>query len=308
MVESRSPVERLRRPEYTGDNRCLPCTVVNVAIAVAVSGAVALVSPPAAAVALALSLASIYLRGYLVPGTPTLTKRYAPRRLLRAVGADPVEARVGGEAVDATGQPDGEGAPTDETSEFETLERVRAEREASVDPEAFLEAAGVVEPAGDSESGYALTAEFAAAARARLPDEPAVDPGRLAPLFGVDPAAMEPLDRDYPAYRVGVRVRKWPSPAAAALDGATFAALDDWTDDWADLPTEQRVDVVEWLRGWYRTCPACGGPVVFREAAVESCCGRFDVTTLSCADCGTHLREFDPAAVGSRETLRGMRP
>ncbi|MFC6975122.1 hypothetical protein ACFQL1_11345 [Halomicroarcula sp. GCM10025709] len=78
---------RLRDPEYTGENRCLPCTIVNSAIAVALAGAVgvgiAVATTPvlagvAAALVLAVSALSIWLRGYLVPGTPELTKRYMP--------------------------------------------------------------------------------------------------------------------------------------------------------------------------------------------------------------------------------------
>ncbi|MFC7196638.1 hypothetical protein ACFQL4_21660 [Halosimplex aquaticum] len=33
MPRTGSPLDRLRRPEYTGENRCLPCTILNVAIA-----------------------------------------------------------------------------------------------------------------------------------------------------------------------------------------------------------------------------------------------------------------------------------
>ena len=74
---------RFRRPEYTGENRCLPCTVVNLVFASVLSGAVATVSSPAAAVAVfVLSVALIAVRGYLVPGTPTLTARYLPDRVL----------------------------------------------------------------------------------------------------------------------------------------------------------------------------------------------------------------------------------
>ena len=76
-------VHRLRQPEYTGENRCTPCTVVNIAIAVVVSGLVATVFPPAAVAVFVASVVAIYLRGYLVPGTPTLTKRYLPDSVLK---------------------------------------------------------------------------------------------------------------------------------------------------------------------------------------------------------------------------------
>ncbi|PSQ13074.1 hypothetical protein BRC93_00265 [Halobacteriales archaeon QS_5_70_15] len=100
---------RFRREEYTGSNRCLPCTVVNIGIA-AVGAVVVWVSlsPWAGAVALVGSGLVIYFRGYLVPGTPELTRRYFPPWLLRLFGKEPVEtASVGGVADDEeeTGRP-----------------------------------------------------------------------------------------------------------------------------------------------------------------------------------------------------------
>lgn len=77
-------LDRLRQPGYTGENRCIPCTSVNVALAAASSALVAkMTSRRLASTAFVTSLGAIYLRGYLVPGTPTLTKRYLPERVLR---------------------------------------------------------------------------------------------------------------------------------------------------------------------------------------------------------------------------------
>ncbi|MFW5903370.1 MAG: hypothetical protein ACOCS7_01385, partial [Halolamina sp.] len=78
----------VRQPEYTGENRCWACTVANTGLAVVASVALwALLAFPAdlatwsvtaAAALFVVSIGSIWLRGYLVPGTPTLTKRYFP--------------------------------------------------------------------------------------------------------------------------------------------------------------------------------------------------------------------------------------
>lgn len=86
----RNSINRLRRPEYTGKNRCLPCTVLNVVIAVAlviVVTEITLSSTGLAAATVigtaltAVSGATIYLRGYLVPGTPRLTEAMLPARV-----------------------------------------------------------------------------------------------------------------------------------------------------------------------------------------------------------------------------------
>ena len=89
MATIDAPLDRLKQPEYTGENRCLPCTVVNSIIALIAAGIIGLVWVPAGLVALTTFAGAIYLRGYLVPGTPELTKRYFPDRALRAFGKEP---------------------------------------------------------------------------------------------------------------------------------------------------------------------------------------------------------------------------
>lgn len=85
-------LDRFRQPEYTGENRCVPCTVLNVAVAAGLSIAVAVgirygvgetVSVTAGTATFLLSAVAIYLRGYLVPGTPRLTETYLPERIRR---------------------------------------------------------------------------------------------------------------------------------------------------------------------------------------------------------------------------------
>lgn len=115
----------LRQPEYTGDNRCIPCTAANTVIAVSLAAAVGygwfVVAGTgwwgAALAVLAISLTSIWLRGYLVPGTPELTKRYFPDWLLAYFDKAP------------------EGYDTEAESANEEF-----------DPEQLLLEAGVVEP------------------------------------------------------------------------------------------------------------------------------------------------------------------
>ena len=94
MSIARTLAERLGRPEYTGENRCLPCTVLNVAIAVVAAALLGRRSRRAGGAAFLAALGLVYLRGYLVPGTPTLTRRYLPDSVLAAFGKQPVEEDV----------------------------------------------------------------------------------------------------------------------------------------------------------------------------------------------------------------------
>jgi len=81
--------DRLRRPEYTGENRCLPCTVVNVCLTLVLAAVAAIALTPLGGLAVLVGgLSAVYFRGYLVPGTPTLTVQYFPPWLLELFGKE----------------------------------------------------------------------------------------------------------------------------------------------------------------------------------------------------------------------------
>lgn len=274
MADTTLPVlDRFREPAYTGANRCVPCTVVNVVIAVLVSGGVGVLFAPAGVAVFGVSLLLIYLRGYLVPETPTLTKRYLP---------DPIQAQF-----------DDHG---DDEEEWETLQKVEEHRQNTVDPEQFLVDKGVV-ARGDEGEGEedrftdefgALRDDHLAASRDSLADSTT-----LAALFDADPDSVAFEDRDYPAISIDNRIRKWPSEAALLADVATDAALAAWTDRWADVPLEQRATIREELRTLGEGCPACGGEITTTAEKVESCCGFHEVIAAECEACGDRLRELD---------------
>ncbi|MBX0323816.1 hypothetical protein EGH21_12325 [Halomicroarcula sp. F13] len=277
-LDESSLLDRLRNPDHTGENRCWPCTVVNVAIAGILTALVAVVAVELAAVVAVVSLVAIALRGYLVPGTPRLTQTYLPERVLRAFGKAP--------------------APT-EPDDFETLEKVRHHRENAVDADAFLADEGVLTDAGD---GRKLTDGFAAAVSDELDARPAdadlTDP--LADAFGTESADVT-VERDpYPSVTVGNRIREWPSWSALRVDVAAHEALTDWTDRWTDVPLEQRVNMLETVRSHRTVCPACGGRVERANEVQTSCCGVHEVVAVACTDCGARLAELDPTTHAGR--------
>jgi hypothetical protein len=255
---------RVRRPEYTGANRCLPCTVVNLTLAAGLTGATALVSPPAAVGVAGLSLASIYLRGYLVPGTPELTKRYLPERVLAWFGKAP-EAPV----VHAT----------------------------DIDPGAVLAEAGVLvdDPGLDD---VALDAAFRAAWEARTAALLADDDSERRALARLLEVPHEDLTvashgAGLAAYLDGEWLGVWESPAAFFTDMAALELLADRVDDWARLGMDARSELAGALRLFVETCPACGGHVSFGEDTVDSCCSTYEVVAVTCDDCGTRLLELN---------------
>jgi len=75
---------------------------------------------------------------------------------------------------------------------------------------------------------------------------------------------------------------------------AAHRVLAAWSDEWLDVPLEQRVDVLKRLRSFSRTCPACGGTVTRSDETLVSCCGVHEVEAVACTDCGERLAERDP--------------
>jgi hypothetical protein len=273
-------IARHRNPRYTGENRCVPCTITNVAIAAVGSLALWFVAPPLAVAALVASLLAVYLRGYLVPGTPAFTRRYFPDWLLAWFGT--------------VGPSTGEAAP---------------------DVEGTLVAAGVlVEGPADLELDPAFGDAWAARIDRLDADRAGLDGAERDGADAADLAALTDLPADaldvarYGAAVVasldGRRVGRWESRAAFVADLAAARELDDWVPRWRSLPLAVRSELLGALRLFLDRCPACDAAVTLDHEVVRSCCRDYDVVAASCAGCGARLLEadvdpavFDPSAV-----------
>ena len=273
-------LERFRQPEYTGENRCLPCTAVNTVIALVAGWGVGIlfamfVSPTVGLGAglgiFTLSMTAIYLRGYLVPGTPELTKRYFPPWLLRAFGKEP-EPVTG-----ATTQTHHRG--NNPSGEF--------------NPESELIKAGALE---ECETGddLCLTDEFRVAWHDEMEHATSDErDGELFELLGVeqDGIALEEYENGFRARAEGQTVGVWESEAAYEADLAAGKVLSNTYDGWANLPTQDRSRLLTGLRIFLDRCPTCGGRPEFGAETVESCCSTREVAAVSCTDCGSRLFE-----------------
>lgn len=233
MDRLRALYDRLRDPAYTGPNRCLPCTAVNAGIAALAAGALAVVAPPLGAVTLVVAAAVIALRGYLVPGTPALTRRYLPDRVHALFDAGTV--------------------PTD-------------------DPAATLVALGVVTDPHDDPSLTPWFARRWHAATAEHRSTAALT-GYVGDALSVDPEAVSldaaPDGDGLVATVDGDWVGAWPSRAALVADAATDAVLSA-RPAWRDLDHAARADLAGRVRGFADDCPACGGAVVGSEGLLLS--------------------------------------
>jgi hypothetical protein len=250
----------LRQPEYTGENRCLPCTVINLVIAAVGSTLVGLAVPVLGVAAFLVAVAVIGLRGYLVPGTPTLTARYLPESIHRALGHETPAAP--------------------EPTEVGT----------DIDVEAALKDADVVTECVDRED-LCLTESYRAALRSEIDalESTALRRERLAASLSVDADEIEiETDEHGPTVRVGdTPAGGWESTAAFLADLANRTLLSSALSEWPTLPPADRTRLLAALRSFVEECPDCGGEVRPDEDVVRSCC-RDDLVTVTtaCADCG----------------------
>lgn len=275
------PLDAMQQPEYVGENRCLPCTVVNLAIAVIIGvvtavsltaiGAPVVVRVSAAGIVLIGSIVTVYLRGYLVPGTPALTKRYLPPWALRLFGKVPEPSR------DATG---------------------------TVDVEAVLLDAGVLEECPDRDD-LCLSSSFASEWRARM-DTFATNGAEIERLIerlidsdeldtSADRGDLTVLERGeaYVVLLDGSRIAQWESEAAYLSDAAAVAVLEDRYVGWQTLGFRDRTEIAGVLRLWLDRCPTCGGSVEMERETVSSCCRERQVLASNCDSCGSRLFEAD---------------
>lgn len=256
MVRSiQTALDRFRRPEYTGENRCTPCTVVNLVIAALASVVFGGVAAPLGVAVAVISLLSIYLRGYLVPGTPTLTKRYLPDRVLRWFDKPP-------------------------TTNLDT----------DLDVETQLLAVGAVEPVDDD---LRITTEFEAAWRREIERVRGDVARRAGALLDLDDPEIDEGTSVCQVSDGDRIVARWPSTAALIADIAAVPLLRDRTANWDDLAQIEQGQLLAGLRLFVETCPDCGGPLAFSEEQVQSCCRTRDVVSYDCESCDARVMEVE---------------
>ena len=263
-------LSRLRRPEHTGENRCIPCTVVNVGVAALVSVAVgaavwsvatSVSGGVAAFAAFGLCAVTIYLRGYLVPGTPTLTERYFPTRLLSAFGKEPAVPTV---------------------------------TDGGIDQEAVLTGVSALEEHPDGPD-LRLTSEFRAAWYDAIDCADATGSGYEG-LFEVlgregDRISVAEHGTSLQAEIDGEFVGIWKCRAAFLADLGAARVLADRYEAWDGLEVGQRQDLLSGLRLFIDRCPTCGATPEFETEIVETCCAARNVVAVECAECGARLFE-----------------
>lgn len=304
-------LERLRRPEHTGENRCWPCTVANVVLVALGALLLARRRRALALTAAAVGGAAVWLRGYVVPGTPRFAPRlvaalplpsdpfdhdeYAPDPSASGVagadvGADgtadslPASGTDGGEASAANG---GTTAPAEPGSlGGEGLGEELVER---------LLAADVLEPDGEA---LVLGSSFDETWRAAMADLATMDADALAEAtFEVAHAAtvdtFENEDGEWVVLGDGSGEfdgETWLTRPVAVAEAGAVRALADRVDE-----TTARAAAGP-LRMFLHECPDCGTELV--ESTTAACCGGMTDPrsepdeVLACPECRARLYTF----------------
>lgn len=269
-VEVPRILDRFRQPEYIGPNRCMPCTIVNLGIAGMLAGLTVVVAGPlgvpgsiaVAGVVFVGCAAVIYLRGYLVPGTPELTQRYLPDRVLAWFE-----------------QHKGASLPPPDA-----------------DPETLLKHAGVVEECADVDD-LCLTTDFRDGWTAEIDRHRDADATRLdlAALLDVDPGAVSFTEHGDAVVATvdGRRVGQWESQAALIADTAAATELASHYPAWRALDVSEQGVILHSLRPFLVECPECGAPVEFDTEVTRSCCRKIDVYVAKCSGCDARLIEVE---------------
>jgi len=253
----------LKNPRYTGENRCLPCTAVNLIISLVLSAlAYHELGVVIATTIFALSVVLIYVRGYLIPGTPTLTKKYLPETVLASFHRS-------------------ERPVADETDADRTIGET----------EVFLHEYGIIEPCENDED-VCITPDFRSSwydwmASLRENDIQTVLATHLdaAPSDIVIERSDELISVRYNDQHLG----SWRSKPLLIADVATELELQERYPEWSHLLVQEREQVIGGLRVFLDQCPDCLEPVTEQETKTETCCSFRTEIAGECVDCGTQL-------------------
>ncbi|WP_128903928.1 hypothetical protein [Halorubrum amylolyticum] len=301
----RDAVAALSDPEYTGANRCLPCTLLNALGVAVVAGLLSRRRRSLGLLAAVIGGAAIWLRGYVVPGTP----RFAPRLVDplpievgpdHRAGLDSDSLADGAVTVEAAGEAErGDDLATGGTDGTDGTDETDADSPAA-DPDPGYDA-GIAPTDGGADP------EDGEGGESNGTGDP-VDPETLVATLVDDGVLVDDsetllLDESFRAAlsdRIDA-LRRAPDEAlaerAAALAGPGIEGqvhdgrilLAGGRDAWLSRPValaetaaaetlrERGVGdgvarrAARPLRSFLDTCPVCDGPV--RETTLRNCCG-----------------------------------
>jgi hypothetical protein len=276
MVRIADAMSWFRQPEYTGANRCMPCTVVNLLIAAAVGGVLTVLVPWLGVAVFVVFGGIIYLRGYLVPGTPTLTKRYFPPRVLRLFGKQPLGHSADGGQVS-----------------------IEPGNTSTAGP---LAATGIIQQAGTNDID--LAPDFRAEWRKRIQTirEHTLEAEDVREMLDAEDVSRH---GDQSFVVDGNTSVRWGSRAAFVADIAAASLLEERVTEWTEFEWDRQRSVLLGLRLCLDRCPSCDSAVEMTENRADPCCQKPHLMAQSvCENCGAALADAAVVDHGDEESVR----
>ncbi|WP_152421553.1 hypothetical protein [Haloferax gibbonsii] len=256
-------VDRLKNPKYTGTNRCLKCTYVNVAIASVGGGIIAFYGTLLhAGLAFVVALCVIYFWGYLIPGTPRITKQYFPASLYSVFHhTRGNESQQGFEGV------------------FDVEQVIVQNNIASLEEEDLQ-----LDPAFRNDWSNKITSMSFEDAAYGLESFPNIK----------TELTFRNTGGKFCARHLGEQLAVWESKEACIAHFAGMEVLPSHLQTEDQYTLEEQYQLVGSLRLFTPICP-CGGGITEKIETIESCCDIRETLVLNCSDCGAQLFEMqDP--------------
>lgn len=254
--------DRFRVEEYTGENRCPACTVLNLSVAAFGSILLGMYSISAGATLFAFSVILIYFRGYLIPKTPTITKQYFPPWLLALFDKEPAHTRI----------------PI----------------EHSTDSETFLREAGVLTECEETED-ICLEESFRREWEATIEDirETGLKTA-IADSFDIDKTKIEVTHPNNSSSNIRVThdeemIGTWDAEPLLIVDLASYLVLQRRITNWDELPDGGKNRATAALRTFLARCPVCEDLIVEEEEEIETCCRSKIQMKGLCPSCNTEF-------------------
>jgi hypothetical protein len=207
-------------------------------------------------------LVLIYLRGYLVPGTPWLTKNYFPDWLLKKFDKTPTDDHEPPESIQVN----------EYLAEHNAIQECQSNDDLCVN-ESFQRE--WIDEIGNIPSSESLVKDFGS-------------------FVGMKADNVSLVEKDGMQARIdGELIGQWESKVALQADLAAdriFTGRSEW---WENLPVSNKSQVLHGLRLFIEKCPQCEEPVSLDNETKESCCRSYEVMTVSCSSCNTTMFELE---------------
>ncbi|WP_266083268.1 hypothetical protein [Haladaptatus caseinilyticus] len=226
-----------RNPAHTGRNRCWPCTIVNLGLAALGVGVIAKTSHPIiAGIAAIMGVVAVGFRGYLIPGTPRLTRKLPEPILSRLEKAESPTKLPTGERLISSGV-----LNDDLSLSAQTADRVCERTQTLIADSEVLKEAAV-----DAFPG-------------------AVEASVRRSLSGGENWFIHDVDE--------MSIRQWKARPIAAIDTANAEYLSTILPDWEDLQSRERRTMLSLLRYGVPNCPSCEKTFSEPDGPDVTCCG-----------------------------------